>query len=93
VDFNQGEPELVRVLFAIFFVAVFLRVFEKYGRLMWFFCGQSVVNCVANVVCGRVVFKGLWILQIFGIYFSGAWVASLSSEMRGSSLRFVQGSE
>jgi hypothetical protein len=31
------------------FLGVFAGVFREFGVSSWFFCGQSVVNCVANV--------------------------------------------
>jgi hypothetical protein len=43
------------------FLCVFAGVFGDFGFSSWFFCGQDVVNCVANVGSGR----GLKRLRVF----------------------------
>jgi hypothetical protein len=64
-------------------VCGFLRGFRKIWALnvvfLWTGCGE--LSGKDGLLADG--FWGLWILQFFGIYFLGARVASLPSEMRG----------
>jgi hypothetical protein len=49
--------------------AVFAGVFENSECWMWFFCGQVVVKCVANVVSGRSFFGVEKMRHVFQLFF------------------------
>jgi hypothetical protein len=53
------------------FAGVFDGFFGKIGVLWLVFCGENVVECVANVVCRQSLFQGRKIGQVFEVYFFG----------------------
>ena len=55
---------------------VFTGDFEFFEVWLWWICGQGVVDWVDKVVFGRTAFQGVWILQIFEVYFRAiGWVS------------------
>jgi hypothetical protein len=59
--FLVGELKVVTVVFAGFF--------ENSECWMWCFCGQVVVECVANVVSGRSFFGVEKMRHVFQLFF------------------------
>jgi len=58
---------------------VFAGVFGENALLLWFFCGQDVVKCVAKMASGRSVFGSGKIGRKFDFIFEGfgvpGWMA------------------
>jgi len=52
-------------------IGVFAGVFEEIGVSAWCFCGQVVVDCVANVDTGTTLFESLIFCKNFEVFFSG----------------------
>jgi hypothetical protein len=50
-------------------IGVFAGVFEEIGVSAWCFCGQDVVNCVANVDTGPTLFEPLFFCKTSKYFF------------------------